>query len=241
MMKKTAQGLVVLTALVLGSSGAQARDLFQNIKLDVYGLAGGSTMIDAHYFDASGRLYHTRFEPDTKFSIGVDVPYNKFLSIESGFTYGPNDLVLTNTNIFPHTVAAGSVRVFPVHDYVGNLSAVVHAPVSFRHFRPYVLMGVEYDRLSPTQEAVISGVQDGWASTSTALINHNDKFGFNFGAGVDRKLTRRLSLRIDIRDNYTSSPRFGLPNSYSPAVFPIKAHNSNLVYTAGFVYHLGKK
>ena len=74
------------------------------------------------------------------FDIGVDVPYNKFLSIESGFTYGPNDLGPTNTNIFPHTVAAGSVRVFPVHDYVGNLSAVAHAPVSFRHFRPYVLM-----------------------------------------------------------------------------------------------------
>jgi opacity protein-like surface antigen len=207
--------------------------------LDVYGLVGGSTIIDAQYFDSAGRLYHTRFEPSPKFNIGVAVPYNKFLSIESGFSYGPNDLVLTNTNIFPHTSPL-SVTVFPVNVYLGTLSAVVHAPFSARHFQPYVEAGLEYDRFSPTQSAIIDAVQHGWASTSTALINHNDKFGFNLGAGLDRKLTKRLTFRIDARDHVTSSPAFGLPNSYSAAIFPVKGHCNNLVYTAGFVYHLGK-
>jgi opacity protein-like surface antigen len=133
------------------------------------------------------------------------------------------------------------VSVFPVNVYLGTLSAVVHAPFSAHHFQPYVDGGLEYDRFSPTQSAIVSAVRNGWASTSTALINHNDKFGFSVGVGVDRKLTKRLSLRIDARDHVTSSPAFGLPNTYNTgAIFPVKGRCDNVVYTAGFVYHLGK-
>ncbi len=240
MLKKTVQGLMLLTALVVSTGGIQARDLFQNARFDVYGLVGWSTVFDAQYFNSAGRLYHTRFEPDYKFSLGVAIPYNKYLSIESGFTYGPNNMVLTNTNIFPHTVAAGSVVVYPVNNYIGNLSAVVHTPYSVHHFKPYVEAGVEYDRFAPTQAAIASAINNGWASTSTALINHNDKFGFNLGVGVDRKFTKRLSLRIDARDHITSSPQFGLPNSYSEAVYHATGRCNHAVYEAGFIYHLGK-
>jgi opacity protein-like surface antigen len=239
MMKKTVQGLMVLAALFWSTRGVQARDLLQNVQLDVYGLVGGSTVVDPYSFDSAGHLYHTRFAPGPRFNIGVAVPYNKFLSIESGFSYGPNDLVLTNTNVFPHTSPL-SVTVFPVNVYLGTLNAVVHAPYTFRKFQPYVAGGVEYDRFSPTQSAITSALRNGWASTSTALINHNDKFGFGLGGGLDRKLTKRLSLRIDARDHITSSPAFGLPNSYSNAVFAAKGRSNNIVYTAGFVYHLGK-
>jgi opacity protein-like surface antigen len=241
MLKKTAQGLMVLAALLWSTSGVEARDLLKNAQFDVYGLFGGSTILDARYFDSSGRLYHTRYEPDYKFSIGVAVPYNRFLTIESGFTYGPDNLVLTNTNIFPHTVASGSVVVYPVNVYLGTLSAVVHAPIAPRHFQPFVEGGVEYDRFSPTTAAINTALTQGWASTSTALINHNDKFGFNVGGGLDRKLTKRLTFRIDVRDHVTSSPAFGLPNSYSDARFPIQGRCNNLIYEAGFLYHLGKR
>jgi len=241
MVKKTAQGLLLLTALLMSTGGLEARDLFQNINFDVYGLAGWSTMFDAQYFDSAGRKYHSRFDPDYKFSVGVAIPYNKYLSIESGLTYGPNDLVLTNTNIFPHTVASGSVVMYPVNNYMGTLSAVVHTPYSIKHFKPYVEAGVEYDRFSPTQAAIAQALNTGWASTSTALINHSNKFGFNLGVGLDRKLTRRLTFRIDARDHITSSPQFGLPNSYSAAVYATHTRSSLAVYEVGLMYHLGKK
>lgn len=240
MVKKTAQGLMLLAALLGSTSGVLARDLFKNAQFDVYGLFGGSTIVDAQYFDSAGRLYHSRYDPDYKFSLGVAVPYNKFLTIESGFTYGPNNLNLTNTNIFPHTVASGSVVVYPVDVYLGTLSAVVHAPVAFHHFQPYAEAGVEYDRFSPTTGAINTALNQGWASTSIALINHNDKFGFNVGGGLDRKLGKRLTFRIDVRDHLTSSPAFGLPNSYSEAIFPVKGRCNNIIYEAGFLYHLGK-
>ena len=240
MLKKTVQGMMVLAALVWSAGGVQARDLLANAQADVYGLVGGNTIVDAQYFTSAGRLYHTRFDPDYKFSVGVAIPYNKFLTIESGFTYGPNNLVLTNVDIFPHTAPA-SIRVFDNDVYLGTLSAVVHAPFSYKHFKPYVEAGVEYDRFAPSRSAIFSAAANGWASTSTALINHNDKFGFNLGGGIDRKLSKRLTFRIDARDHVTSSPAFGLPNSYNNgAIFPVKGRSSNIVYTAGFLYHLGK-
>ncbi len=242
MLKKIAQRLMALALLMGAATGAQARDLFKNAKIDIFALAGGSTIIGAQYFDSASRLYHTRYDPDWKINFGADIPYNNLLSFETGITYGPNNLVLTNTNIFPHTVSSGSVTTYPVNVYQGNLSAVVHAPLTFRKFKPYALVGVEYDRFAPTQQAIQTALNSGWASTNVALINHNDKFGFNAGIGVDRKLTKRLSLRIDIRDHVTSTPRFGLPNSYNPgATYPVQGRVHDLVYSGGFVYHLGKK
>jgi opacity protein-like surface antigen len=244
MMKKTVQGLMVLAALLWGTDGAQARDLLQNMQMDVFVLGGGSTLVDATYFDSAGRLYHTRFEPNYKITVGGSMPYGKLLNIETAFTFGPNNLVLTNTNLFPHVGI-----VYPVRDYIGSVSAVVHAPFSRYHFRPYAEGGIEYDRFSPTPAAVAYARNNGWASVSSAIINHNDKFGINVGVGIDRKLTKRLTFRIDMRDHVTSSPAFGIPPKVGPlgstlsttsAIFPVKGRANNMVYTAGIIYHLGK-
>ncbi len=238
MVKKTVQGLMALTALFLSTGAGQARDIFKDAQADVFLLGGGSTLVDAHYFELAGRAYHSRFDLGPKFSLGVSVPYGKLLSIESAYSYGPNNLVVTNTNAFPHVGV-----VYPVRDYIVSLSAVIHAPVSLFHIRPYAEGGVEYDRFSPTPAAITLARNQGFASVSTALITHNDKFGINLGGGLDRKLTKRLTFRIDLRDHVTSSPAFGLPpqpNANSIASFPVSGRAHNLEYTAGIVFHLGK-
>jgi opacity protein-like surface antigen len=233
--KKTEQGLMVLAALWLSTGAMQARDLFKDAQADVFVLGGGSTLVDAHYFNSADRLYHSRFDLGTKFSLGVAVPYGKLLSIETAFLYGPNNLVVTNTNVFPHVGV-----VYPARFYSGSMSAVVHAPTALFHLRPYAEGGVEYDRYSPTPTAMTTALNQGFAAVSTAQINHNDKLGINLGGGIDRKLTKRLTFRIDLRDHVTSSPAFGLPNTYSAAIFPVSGRANNIEYTAGIVFHLGK-
>ena len=102
---------------------------------------------------------------------------------------------------------------------------------------------MEYDRFSPTPAAVTTATNQGFAAVSTAIINHNDKFGINLGVGLDRKLTKRLTFRIDLRDHITSSPAFGLPPKPtfdSAATFPVAGRANNIEYTAGIVFHLGK-
>ena len=77
---------------------------------------------------------------------------------------------------------------------------------------------------------------------STANINHNDKFGLNMGGGLDRKLTKRLTFRIDLRDHVTGSPAFGLPGQFAIVLrfFPSPGAPIIIEYTAGFVFHIGK-
>lgn len=243
MLKKTVQGLVALAVWWCCSGAAQAADLLKNAQADVFVLGGGSTMVDSQQWQ-SVALYHSRMDLGYKFTIGVDVPYRTILSIESAFTYGPNNLYVENVNIFPHTVQAGSVREYPVNDYIGSLSAVVHAPFTFRHLHPYAVGGVEYDRFSPSDAAVAAAKASGFGATSTTIMTHNDKVGLNLGIGVDRKLFKRVTFRIDIRDHVTSAPGFGIPPKPTTdslgASYPVKGRANNIVYTAGFVFHLGK-
>lgn len=241
--KKTAQGLIALAVLLWTAGVVQARDIFKDVQADVFALGGGSTLVDAQYFDSAGRLMHSRFDVGPKFSVGVAVPYGKLFMIETAFTGGTNNLFLTNTNIFPHTKADGSVVEYPARFYAGSLSAVFHAPFSYRHFRPYAEGGVEYDRYTPTRGAIATARYEGWATVNTALLTHNDKFGMNVGVGVDRKLTKRITFRVDVRDHITSSPAFGIPRvetEASIAVYPVQGRANNIVYTAGILYHLGK-
>jgi outer membrane protein W len=132
---------------------------------------------------------------------------------------------------------------YPARFYAGSLSAVFHAPFSYRHFRPYAEGGVEYDRYTPTRGAIATARNHGWATVNTALLTHNDKFGMNVGVGIDRKFTKRITFRIDLRDHITSSPAFGIPPAQteaSIAIFPVKGRANNIMYTAGILYHLGK-
>lgn len=238
MMKKTVQGLMALAVLCLAADAAHARDLTKDIQADVFVLAGASTLVDAQSWTAADHAYHTRSDLGLKYTVGVAVPFGKLLKIETAFTGGPNNLILTDTSLNPrHDI------VYPVRFYSGSVTAVAHSPFAFMHFRPYGAAGVEYDRYSPTQSAMTTAKNLGFASVNTASINHNDKTGIVFGGGLDRKLTKRLTFRIDLRDHITGKPGFGLPLAATPdsnAYYPLYGRANNIIYTAGFMYHLGK-
>ena len=241
--QKVSIGLMALVVGLLAASAGQGRDLLQNAQADVFVLGGGSTLVDATTYLTAGRTYHSRFELGPKGTVGVAVPFGKLLSVETAFTMGPNNLFLANENIFPHS-APGASLTYPSRTYIGSMSAVVHSPATWRHLRPYAAGGIEYDRFSPTPGAKSTALSDGFGPVVTdVIIAHNDKFGLNLGGGLDRKLTKRLTFRIDFRDHVTGSPAFGLPPVQtldSNAVFPAKGHAHDLVYTAGILFHVGK-
>jgi len=238
MMKKTVQGLMALAVLLLSAGAAPARDIVKNIQFDVFVLGGGSTLVDVQNWQSAGRPYHSRFEVGPKITLGVAVPWGKLLSFETAYTYGPNNFYVTNLAVFPHVPVE-----YPVRFYSGSISGVVHAPSSLFHLRPYAEAGVEYDRYSPTPAAITTAKNQGFGAVSTAIINHNNKVGITVGGGLDRKILKRLTFRIDLRDHITGSPAFGLPfksDSGDTAFFPVTGRANNLEYTAGFVFHLGK-
>jgi hypothetical protein len=238
MRKKTVQGLMALAVWWLSTGTAQPRDIFKNVQADVFVLGGASTLVDPQTW-TSVALFHSRMDMGTKFTIGVAVPYGKLLSIESAFTYGPNNFILTNEDLFPHVG-----QVYPARSYIGSLDGVVHAPFAFKHVRPYAVAGVEYDRFSPTPAATAMAKNVGFAGASTTIMAHNDKVGLNVGIGLDRKLLKRVNFRIDVRDHVTGAPAFGIPpkpttDSFG-ASYPLSGRAHNIIYEAGLVFHLGK-
>jgi outer membrane protein W len=243
MMKKTVQGLMVLAVCWLSTGTAQPRDLLKDAQADVFVMGGGSTMVDPQTWTLVAP-YHSRMDLGLKYSIGVAIPYGKILSIESAYTYGPNNLYVENIDIFPHTKASGSVVEYPVNDYIGSLDAVLHAPFSFMHVQPYGVAGVEYDHFSPTPEAVTEALDHGFGAAATTTMSHSNKLGLNFGVGLDRKLMKRVHFRVDFRDHVSGTPAFGIParptTDSQGAAFPVSGRANNLVYEVGLVFHLGK-
>ncbi len=238
MKKKLVRGLMVLAIGCISAGAGQARDLLQNVQLDVLGLAGYSTLFGAQEWLSAGNLYHSRFASGTKFAIGAEVPYGKLVSIQTGFTMGPNDLIVVNTE----QDSRNNIN-YPTRFYSGNASLLLHAPSTKFHVRPYAELGLEYDRYSPTDSAVAYAYNYGFASVATAYINHNDKFGFNAGGGLDRRISKRLTFRIDLRDHVCGAPGFGLPHiptKYNAAIYPVQGRIENIEYTAGFLIHVGK-
>jgi opacity protein-like surface antigen len=240
MRKKLVQGLMVLVVGFLSAGAGQARDLFQNAQIDVFGMGGGSTMVDAQYWKSAGNLFHSRFEVGPKFSVGASVPYGKLISIESYFTEGPNNMIVTNTDQNPRQDIEYQTRF-----YSGVARLLVHGPVLKKfHVRPYAGIGMEYDRYSPSNAAVSYAYDHGFGAVASQVdINHNDKFGVNLGGGLDHKITKRWTFRVDLTDHICGSPAFGLPHVPtvdSAAIYPVSGRAHNLEYTAGFLYHFGK-
>ena len=238
MRKKTVRVWMLLAALWGATAGAFADGPLANAKVDVFVLGGGSTFIDEHYFYDAERTYLSYFKVGPKITAGFAVPYGPILCIELSYTYGPNNWVVQNNDVMPRVGV-----VYPVRYSSGNLSAIIHVPYSKFHFRPYVDGGVEYVQFTPTKAAIKYALDYGFASASMAYINANDKVGITVGFGVERKLIKRLSLRIDLRDHVSGTPGFGIPlapTAANPAPFIVQGRSNNIVYTAGFVYRLGK-
>ena len=239
MVKKTVLGLMVLTALLWSTRGAQARDLFTDMQVDVFALAGGATLVDSHYLEAAGRPYYAHYKLGQRYTFGVGVPWGKLVTIETAYTQGPSTWSVTNQDLNPRVAV-----LYPIDVYRGSMGAVVRSPNTYFHIRPYADLGLEFDRFSPTAAALATATNQGFTSVSTATINHNDKFGMNAGFGLERKLTKRLTFRIDLRDHVTTTPRYGLTTQSTAgnaATFPVLRHTkaNDVEYSAGIVFHLG--
>ncbi|MGD1156580.1 MAG: outer membrane beta-barrel protein [Terriglobia bacterium] len=233
MTKKTVQGLMVAAALCFSTVAAHARDL----SFDVFVMGSGSTLFDTRYFGSADEKYRSSYATAVKYVVGVEVPLGKILGVEAAYASGPNDLRVTNISLNP-TVTT----VYGVRNNVGSVDLVAHAPFSRFGFRPYLAVGWDYHRFAPTLVGKTQAESQGFGAVSTATLVATNKLGVNCGGGVEHKISRRVSFRLDVRDHLTGSPTFGLPaQAPTGAIFPVSGLAQNVVYSAGIVVHFGKK
>lgn len=234
--KKFVQGLIVTVALCLSATAGHAQDSL------VFLIGGASSLHDRRSFPEAYIPYSTAYATGGKGILGVEVPLkkSKVFGLEGSYGYGQNNLKLTNLNTSPVTVKSYGLRDNRVS---GDL--VAHSPSTYRGAHPYVVVGVEYDRFSPTSSASSLATREGFAFEPTAKLGSQGTGGVNFGGGIDWTGSRKLGLRIDVRDHITGSPTFGLPTSQPSTAglpwFPVTGKAHNIEYSIGIVYHFGRE
>jgi hypothetical protein len=205
-------------------------------------MGGASSLNDKRSFSEAYIPYSTVYATGGRGTLGLEVPLkkSKIFGLEGSYGYGQNNLKLTNLNTSPVTVKSyglGNNRLS------GDL--VARSPSGYRGAHPYVVLGVEYDRFSPTSSAVSLATSKGFAHAAVAKLASQGTGGVNFGGGIDWTGSRKLGLRIDVRDHITSSPTFGLPTSEpsntSLPWFPATGSAHNIEYSIGIVYHFGRE
>jgi hypothetical protein len=234
--KKFVQGLIVTVALCLSATAGRAQD-----KL-IFVMGGGSSLDDFRSFMEGFVPYSSEYAAGGMGTVGVEVPLkrSKVFGLEGSYGFGQNNLKLTDLNTSPVTVKSYGLRTNRV-----SADLVAHAPTTYRGARPYVALGVEYDRFSPTSSASSLATTEGFAFEPTAKLGSQGTGGVNFGGGLDWRSSSKLGLRIDVRDHITGSNTFGLPTSEPSTAglpwFPATGHAHDIVYSIGIVYRFGRE
>jgi hypothetical protein len=230
--RKLYKGLMVV--LLLGASAAVLHA--QDYRVFVEG--GVSTLYDKQYYSVYGVDYGSTYRAGNNFTVGAEIPVRKSLSVEGSYSMFRNNLAVTN---FYNSTVPNDVIGYGVRGQRISLDALAHAP-KVKGVRPYVVFGGEFDRFSPTSAGAALAQSEGFNGVPGTVLKASDKFGYNFGGGVDIGLTRFLAFRLDARDHRVPSPTFGLPSSASSgytAYYPVHGSMHNIVYSVGIVIHFG--
>jgi opacity protein-like surface antigen len=157
---------------------------------------------------------------------------------EASYSFGSNDLRITEMFGFVPPGQSAREREFDVHfhEFLVNGSYYFFPPD--REWRPFATAGIGLKRYSPTDGAKEA------ASTNFLLgptrISSDTEFAFNFGGGVEARITENIGLRFDLRDHLTGTPRFGLPTEpLNPGgvYYPVKGVLHTWEIAIGGVYY----
>ena len=222
-------GLGLLACLFLFARPASA----QGVR--IFATASGSYLFNERTFAIGGDTFLSNYAAGGKFTFGGEYMRSKVLGIELAYSVGRNNLRITDLNNVPLEEFGFGTRLQRV-----NTNLVIHSPVAIGSLRPYITGGVEFTRYSPTDAAQALALSGEFAG-QTAVIEGSNKFGFNFGGGVEWSVIPVVSVRADVRNHTTGVPTYGLPASSSTgAFFPVSGSAHNLEFSLGLSLHFGK-
>ncbi|HEX5412213.1 MAG TPA: outer membrane beta-barrel protein [Terriglobia bacterium] len=228
------QGFVIV--FLLGASAAVLHA--QDYRVFVEG--GVSTLHDKHNYNVYGASFGSTYRTGNNFTAGGEYPIFKTLSAEGSYSIFRNNLAVTN---FINSTTPNDEIGYGVRGQRISIDANAHSSKPIKGVRPYLVVGLDLNRISPTSGGSARAQTPGFNGVPGTVLKSDNKRGYNFGFGFDISLTHMLAVRLDARDHRFASPTYGLPDTATSAVtayFPIKGTVNNLVYSAGIVIHFGK-
>lgn len=231
--RKLILGFAILMILSASASALHA----QGYRVFATGVA--SSLFCKRYYTVYGAAFGSTYKIDHGLTVGGEIPLRKKLGVEASYTRDLNTLVITN---FYNAAAPNSETGYDIGTQRVSLDAVAHSSTYIKGVRPYLAAGVEYDRFAPAGHAAQTAM-GGFNGVPGTVLKPDDKFGYNFGFGLEVKLIRMVDVRIDLRDHITGAPTFGLPRQAASglaAYYPISGSANHVEASVGFVYSFGK-
>jgi hypothetical protein len=227
---KTKTLFVSLVVLVLLCATTQAfGQESKQIKVTIFG--GGSFLkADRTFNDSTGNPILTNYANGGKLGFRGTVDLSKHWALEGTYAFGRNNFQATQVSGPGAGTQAFGTRV---QQLAGNMLYYVTATDKVRLFGT---AGIGLGRFSPTDAAVAA------LQTSGTTIVPVSKADFNFGGGLETRLSSWLGARFDVRDHLSGIPTYGVPQSPSANGFyyPVTGRVHNIETTLGLVLYVKK-
>jgi Outer membrane protein beta-barrel domain len=229
MLTAVAKKIVLLACICLISTALRAQGF--NPRFSIF--SSGTIMNGDRDFTVNGSQFRSEFVNGGNVGLRGTIDLTDHWSIDATYLFGNNNLRLTEASATPQ------VRTFGIRQQqvtVGLLSFL-----NGRHHRVRVFMdgGLGLSRFSPTDVAIAAASNE-FLEGPAALVAEN-QFSFNFGLGMETRVTDHLGMRLGARDIMTPVPTFGIPQtSSSPgsAFFPIQGFAHNVEISIGTIFYL---
>jgi opacity protein-like surface antigen len=234
--------LILIVLLVQGLSGAVL--VAGDFGFEVGGFGGYAIWRDRNFTIGSPQVpYPTTI--DLTYSYANKPVYGgRFNILSRGhwggeFTYGyqKNTLTISRPDIPTAITLDGSVQQFFYSELFYLLNYDEHKVV------PYVLGSIGLEAYGLSSSALADAANPD--KYNLGNLNSPDvRFAFNYGFGVKAKVSPKIGVRFDFRQNFSDVPSFCIPKeSTNPAqtVLPIQGKLQNFEFTAGIYYHFSKK
>jgi hypothetical protein len=187
--------VLLLVAPAVAAQGTNAR-------ITLFG--SGSFLKADRTFPAEGQTYNSTFAAGGRAGLRVTFDFTDHFSAEGTYSYGTNNLRVSNLSSTPPAVRSFGVRVQQIDGDILYFVSGAQAKL-----RPFAALGFGIARLSPTSQAKAAATE-GFIAGPASLSSGN-KFDFNYGFGVERKLDGHFGVRFDLRDHVIEVPRLGAP------------------------------
>jgi opacity protein-like surface antigen/outer membrane protein OmpA-like peptidoglycan-associated protein len=156
------------------------------------------------------------------------------LSLETGFSYGSNDVKLR-----PEVGFSNTLTVFGSHTYQWVVNPMLYFTSGEHRMRPFVTIGPSVMWFRPESSDLRGSV--GSTNYSYALSGKTEP-ALTYGGGVKFQVTDHVGVRLEVRGFWHKASHFGLPSVpsgplglYSPRNFT----DGGIVFTIGPVFGFG--
>ncbi|HYA16372.1 MAG TPA: hypothetical protein VEF06_02845, partial [Bryobacteraceae bacterium] len=155
-------------------------------------------------FGQGGTIRPLTFAPAMTTGVRFSEDLWKYVGLEESYSVGFNKIQLLPSGL-------PGRALLPAQNYPLEVVGVVHFTPRGSNFRPFVVLGPSGTWYAPERWPHMTAPA-GVVLPNIQYPELKIEPGLAYGVGIKMQLTKKLSVRTEVRGNWTLQPHFGLPS-----------------------------